>query len=306
MPRRSGSADSPIEELIDGLYALDPDRFTEERNAAAKRLRAEGDREGSDRVKALKKPTAVAWAVNQLPRRAPGLVDELLSAGDDLRRAQRAALSGSGRALREATTARRAAVARLVDEASAVFRDAGRSPASHVDAVRSTLEAASSDEETGQLVLAGRLTKEIEAPAGFGDITGFEVLLGGKGTPAKQADSARAGSSKPSAAQAAGSGSREQERAAAEASVAARRARERLEARVSRAEDAVMAARKQAAEARTASAATARDVDRLERELETARRRADRAEAAATKAESKHEAANRVLADAQSDLADQS
>src|SRR5690349_14836773 len=142
MPNRS-AAQRPVGELIDRLYSLDPDEFTEARNAAAKELRTNGDRAASDQVKALKKPTAVAWAVNQLSRRSPKLVDELLDAGASLRRAQRAALSGAGRALREATQARRQVVARAVEEASAVFRDAGRSPASHVDSIRSTLEAAS-------------------------------------------------------------------------------------------------------------------------------------------------------------------
>ncbi len=171
VPRRSAKNDpaSSVGDVLDNLYSLDPDEFTGARNEAAKRLRTEGDKAGSELIKGLRKPTAAAWAVNQLSRRVPKQVDELLEAGGALRSAQRAALSGSGKALREATQRRRAAVAKLLDEASAVFRDAGRNPAPHVDAVRSSLEAASTDEATGDLVRSGRLTKEVEPPTGFGD-----------------------------------------------------------------------------------------------------------------------------------------
>jgi hypothetical protein len=281
MPQRT-AAQSPVEELIDRLYSLDPDEFTEARNAAAKELRANGDRAASDRVKALKKPTAVAWAVNQLSRRKPKLVDELLDAGGSLRSAQRAALSGAGKALREATQARRQVVARAVEEASAVFQDAGRSPASHVDSIRSTLEAASTDEAVGELVRAGRLVKEVDAPAGFGDVSGFEVLLGGRaaGEPARDEDEPAA-------------------RDQATETAAAKRVRERQEAKVSRAEDALMAAKKRASETRAHAAELAADVDRVERELSTLRRRSERAAKDAANAAAKLGEAERALEKAQ-------
>lgn len=280
-----------VEAVIDRLYSLDPDEFTSARNDAAKELRANGDRAASDQVKALKKPTAVAWAVNQLSRRNPKLVDELLDAGASLRSAQRAALSGAGTALREATQARRKVVARGVDETSAVFRDAGRSPAAHVDAIRSTLEAASTDQQTGELVHSGRLVKEVDAPAGFGDVSGFEVLLGGRAAPPKKA-AARSG--RPAKA--------EPEPESGAETPAARRVRERAEARVSRAEDAVMAARKRAAETRDHAKSLAADVDRVERELTTLRKRSERATKDAENAATKLEDADRALEEAQADL----
>jgi hypothetical protein len=290
--KRSGKAASSVEDLIDRLYALDPDEFTEKRNAAAKQLRAAGDREGSDRIKALKKPTAVAWAVNQLSRRRPELVDDLLDAGAQLRSAQRAALSGSEKGgLREATQARRAAVGPLLDEAAAVFADAGRSGAAHVDAIRSTLEAASSDEETGDLLRAGRLVKEIVPSSGLGDISGFEVLIGGRATgPAPKATRGRAKKAAP--------------KKEPEESAAARKVRERLAARLAKAEDAVMAARGKAADARVDAEATAKEADRLEREFDTARRRAERSARAAASAESKFRESERALEKVQADLAE--
>lgn len=280
VPRRSAKNDpaSSVGDVLDNLYSLDPDEFTGARNEAAKRLRTEGDKAGSELIKGLRKPTAAAWAVNQLSRRVPKQVDELLEAGGALRSAQRAALSGSGKALREATQRRRAAVAKLLDEASAVFRDTGRNPAPHVDAVRSSLEAASTDEATGDLVRSGRLTKEVEPPTGFGDASPFEVLAGGRASPAADAEEAP------------------------EASPAERRLRERLEARLAKAEDALTAARESAAEARRESGDAAKEADRLERELQTARRRADRAAKAATAAESRAEKSEEALAQAQADL----
>jgi len=283
--RRSAKDDaaSPVEEVLDRLYSLDPEEFTEERNAAAKRLRADGDRPGSDLVKGLRKPTTVAWAVNQLPSRSPKLVDALLEAGAALRTAQRTALSGSGKAkgaLREATQGRRAAVAKLLDEAAAALRDAGRNPAPHLDAIRSTLEAASIDEATGDQVREGRLTKEVEPVTGFGDISPFEALAGGKPSTSKTVTSKETREETP----------------------ASRRLRERLEARVAKAEDALTAARDSAAEARRETDEAAKDVDRLERELVTARRRADRAAKSAATAETRAQDAERVLAQDQADL----
>jgi hypothetical protein len=280
VPRRSAKDDlaSSVEKVVDRLYSLDPDEFTDARNQAAKELRAEGERASSDLVKGLRKPTTVAWAVNQLPRRHPEMVEELLAAGAELRSAQRAALSGSGKgALREATQRRRMAVARLLEEAAAVFRDAGRNPAPHVDAVRSSLEAASTDEATGDLVRAGRLTKEVEPASGFGDISPFEVLAGGRASPAS-------------------------DDVAGDEELPARRLRERLEAREAKAEDALKAAREAATEARSEADDAAKDVDRLERELQTARRRADRAAKAASAAESRSEKSEQALAKTRADL----
>jgi hypothetical protein len=291
VPRRSAKAapTTPVDEVTDRLYSLDPDEFTQARNDEAKRLRVEGDREASDAVKALKRPTVAAWAVNQLPRRRPELVDELLESGEALRSAQRAALSGSGRAaLREATAGRRAAVAKLLDEATAALEGAGRGAGPHVDAIRSTLEAASTDEETGLAVRAGRLAKEVEPPSGFGDISPFELLAGGRAAP----ETKRA--AKPGKA------------AKAEPSRAELRLRERLEARVSKAEDALAAARRAAAEARREADAAAKEADRLERELVTARRRAERADKAASTALAKAEESERALEKAQADLDEES
>jgi hypothetical protein len=277
MPRGSPEDISPsIEGTIDRLYSLGPDEFTKERDEAAKQLREEGDRAGSDRIKALRRPTVAAWAVNQASRREPDLVAELLEAGAALRASQRAALSGSKRGdLREVTERRRGAVAALLDEAAATLSEAGRNPDPHADAIRSTLEAASADPAIGELVQSGRLTKEAEPPSGLGDVSPFEVLPGG-------ADAAPGSGTKPSAD--------------------SRRLRERMESRVTKAEAALTTAQEAAAASRGEAEAATKEVDRLERELRTVQRRAERASKAAGTAKARAEEAARALAQAQAEL----
>ena len=53
-----------LESAIDRLYQQPADAFTGARNALAAEWKAKGDKDASARIKALGKPTAVAWAVN--------------------------------------------------------------------------------------------------------------------------------------------------------------------------------------------------------------------------------------------------
>ena len=88
-----------MEQAADELYALQPSELTRERDERAKALRKEGDRDEADAVKALRKPTLAAWALNQLARRQPKEVERLLAAGEELRSAQEELLAevGEGR-----------------------------------------------------------------------------------------------------------------------------------------------------------------------------------------------------------------
>ena len=67
---------------IDRLYGLPLDEFVAGRGALAKSLRSEGKREEAERVKALRKPTAGAWALNQALRRRRSELADLLAAGE--------------------------------------------------------------------------------------------------------------------------------------------------------------------------------------------------------------------------------
>jgi hypothetical protein len=167
-----------LEERIDELYALPLERFTTERDALAKELAAGGDRDGSARVKSLRKPVVAAWAVNVLARDDPDGIRELIELGERLRSAHRRAVSGGDvEPFRSVTEERRRLVKDLTREAGAILQRAGGATAVTVDAIAGTLEAATVDEETAELVRAGRLTKPVRPPATFA-ATGLQVLEG--------------------------------------------------------------------------------------------------------------------------------
>lgn len=98
---------------VDALYGLPLDEFTPARDALAKELRREGQREGAEWVKGLHKPSAPAWVVNQLARTQAPEVKELQTAGQALREAHERLGAGEGRAddLREAADHQDRAVA---------------------------------------------------------------------------------------------------------------------------------------------------------------------------------------------------
>ncbi len=150
---------------IDRLYGLPLEEFVPERDELAKRLRTEGDREAAERVKALRKPTRGAWALNQAVRCRAGERDELLAAGEALREAHEALLAGGDRSvLREAVERERRLVSALADAAEAV---AGTSGPALKERLRGTLHAAAVDEDARQELAAGRVVREREA-AGLG------------------------------------------------------------------------------------------------------------------------------------------
>ncbi len=103
------------EDRIDALYDLAPEEFVAARDQLAKDLRAEKDREGAKEVKALRRPTVTAWALNQFARRHRDEADELVRSGQEAAEAQERAISGGKEAkdaLRAALRARHEAVQR--------------------------------------------------------------------------------------------------------------------------------------------------------------------------------------------------
>jgi hypothetical protein len=166
-----------VEREIDALYELAPEDFTAARDRLAKDLKIRGDPEGAVRVKGLRRPTLAAWAVNQVVRADPDGADALLKAGDELRKAQRRALSGvSGGGLRQAAEHRRKVLRGLLKVGEEILREAGRASAGTLEAIQATFEAASTDEDAGRLVKEGRLAKELPPPAGFGTVEGLALV----------------------------------------------------------------------------------------------------------------------------------
>jgi plasmid stability protein len=146
----------------DRLYGLPLEDFVPERDALAKKLRGEGNRAEADAVKALRKPTAVVWAVNQVMRTQRGPARALIRAAD------RAAKNPGDR---DALRAHADALDELARAAGGLLSGAGRGLSEDaVLRVRSALHGASLDREARDDFLAGRLTSE-PAPVGFGAIT---------------------------------------------------------------------------------------------------------------------------------------
>jgi len=167
---------------VDDLYALEPSQFVAARDQLAKRLRAEGRRDTSAAVKKLRRPTVVAWALNQVARAHPDEVAKLVEAGAAVRRAQAAALgAGDGdrdaEDLRDAGRRRQGMVTAL---ARATLDLAG---ATHYDEAVATLNAASLDPHAGALLERGRLTKELTPGSGF-EAAGVPQPLGTAAPPA--------------------------------------------------------------------------------------------------------------------------
>jgi hypothetical protein len=251
------------------LYAQPPDGFIAARDALVKELKAAGKDDDAATVKKLRRPSVVAWAVNQAAREAPDQVTALRDAGQALRRAQRKALSGGGGdELRAATDERRAVVQQLVAAAVAAIGERGTS---HRDAIAATLEAAAVDDELGERLSAGMLDKEAQPTAGFGAIEGFEVLTGGAAGGRATAEA------EPEEDPAAVKRERAKEaREAVRRADAAERVAEKARARADDLKEKSAAAAEAAKEAET-------EARRLADEARTERKRADRAEKAAAR-----------------------
>ena len=164
----------------DELYALPLDEFTSARNELEKRLRKDGQRDEAAEVKALRKPTVPAWALNQVARQRAGEVGDLIDAGRRVREAQDELLAGGDReALDRAGSDQRALVRTLMRATVDAGKEGGiGTGAAFEDKVGATLRAAAADDEVGAQLVAGRLEREHEAVG----LLGFEA---GPAVPAR-------------------------------------------------------------------------------------------------------------------------
>ena len=138
-----------VDDVAGRLYGLPLEDFTAARNALAKE---------HPEAKALRKPTAAAWAVNQLARRHRRELESFLDAAERLRAAQ----LGEGD-VAEATRVEREALRRLLQLAGEY------AAGTQQDRIRQTLQAAAVGEEAAERVRAGTLERELE-PGGFGSL----------------------------------------------------------------------------------------------------------------------------------------
>jgi hypothetical protein len=158
-----------LDRELDELYALPLDAFTKARNDLAQRLRKAHQAEAAETVKALKKPSVVAWAANRLARDEKRRVKALLTAGERLRETQQRALAGKAPPdeVGDASNAEREAVRALVTAAREAL--GARATPHLLDRLSQTLRAAAVDPDARALLERGRLTEEVEA-VGFGPL----------------------------------------------------------------------------------------------------------------------------------------
>jgi hypothetical protein len=142
-------------EIADRLYGQPLADFTPARDAAAKEAaKGEGaDKELAARLKALKKPSIAAWALNVLVRRESEQIDQVLALGESLRAA---AESMSGEDLRALTRQRRQLTNALAGTARDLAREQDvRLTSAVVDQVEGMLTAAMLDPTAAQVVRSG-------------------------------------------------------------------------------------------------------------------------------------------------------
>lgn len=189
------------------------------------------------RVRALRKPKVVAWAVNQLVRSERSRMSELIEL------AQRLSKEGDATQLRELSERRRRVIGDLTEAATDLLKKEGHAATSDTARRISETLLAATGEEQRRLIEQGRLTDELTP-------SGFEAVA--VGAPAGRANA------KPQE-------DRRTERARS------------LAAAADDAEEEARRLREQASRAQRAADVAAREADIAEKRAVTARRRADEA-----------------------------
>ncbi|HRI48606.1 MAG TPA: hypothetical protein PLW65_00375 [Pseudomonadota bacterium] len=288
---------SALEPQLDDLFQSPLSEFTGRRDELAAALRQKGKAAPAAELKAIKKPTVSAWAVNQLFFRERPLWNALAEAGAALRRTQSAV--GHGRAadeLRKASKDLMRALTSLRAKAAQLLEASGHAAAEGtLSRIATTLHALAVS-EPGAATQPGRLVADIDPP-------GFDALTTALGSswsgrelpsraaaPGKDSEAARPRGAKPikdreaarpRAAKPRERAKEEKQRARAERAASARRARAQAAAQTAlRRAERELASCSRAVTAATNKVVAARQALTA---AEAARTVAERAESAARK-----------------------
>ncbi|GGW55699.1 hypothetical protein GCM10010503_35990 [Streptomyces lucensis JCM 4490] len=154
-----------LDAVVDELYSVAPGDFTAARDERARAASAEGDRELSEQIRRLRRPTLAAWASNLLVREQPDEVKRLVQLGEALRRAHQ---DLDGEQLRELSARQHQVTSALARQAGRLTAQAGQRISDDMrQEVQDTLHAVLADPEAAEQWAKGRLTKPLSAPAGF-------------------------------------------------------------------------------------------------------------------------------------------
>jgi hypothetical protein len=282
-----------VDAIADELYQEDPASFVSLRDARVGAARQEGDRQGAAAIKALKRPSPPAWAVNLLARAHPDELDGLADLGARLRQAQ---ASLSGEELRGLSRERHKFVVGLARQARSLAADKGHPLSPNADRqVEETLNAALADPEAAVAVASGRLVRSLEH-AGMGAVDLDGAVAGVTASPV--GPNRKAPKAEPGAAEA---GSDATARARLEAEF------EQVTGQAASAEGELRSVQETAGAATSALERASqlqdeaeRQVRRLEAELASARSRAETAKVEAALASRSRDEAERSLEAARS------
>ena len=163
-----------LEVALDELYGADPSEFVAARKRLAADLRTSGEKDAAKALQAARRPTTAAWALNQLSRQEPALVESFLEAGRELQATQMGARAGGREAMRDATRVHRDALAAATDAALATLES--RATDAYRTQILATLHAASVDDAVGEQLQHGRLVREITGSTGFPEGPGLTLV----------------------------------------------------------------------------------------------------------------------------------
>lgn len=152
-----------LNSAVNELYSGDPADFVATRKTLVSRLREQGDRDIAQTVGALRRPTAVAAAVNALARRhEPPALPELEDLGARMRAAQ---AEMDTAALKELSPERSRLITSLAKEAESL----GVTTAGAKEQFTQTLTAALASQDAQDVVSSGQLVNPLSY-SGFGEV----------------------------------------------------------------------------------------------------------------------------------------
>ena len=156
-----------LDDAVTELYGLPPDAFLDARRRLTADAKAAKDTGLAKAIESVRKPTAAAWAVNQLARHRPEEVERLVELATALHDAQE---KMDGAALKTLGRQRTILVDALVRATAEVAADADSSLSGPVaNQVRETFVAALATSPAAEAVSSGQLTRALSY-AGFGEV----------------------------------------------------------------------------------------------------------------------------------------
>jgi hypothetical protein len=151
-------------DTLAGLFRVPPEQFTAARNRLVAELRRDGKAPAAAAIAKLPRPTPVVWAINQVAHQDRAAVDRLVTAADQLKRAQ---LGHASTDMPASAKAYQEAVTTLVERSLAQLKEAGRAAtAATRNRLTGTVMAAATDPALRESLRDGHLSRE-QVAAGF-------------------------------------------------------------------------------------------------------------------------------------------